>query len=296
VRRILKFAGAVLHHWGILFTGGMFIGAVTLWQNTGHYLSPKVEWMIAAVAVLVACFKAWNEQFERAEALSEHRADDSVIQLGPMPSGFAELEAAIPLEEEPKLSIDVVDARVTTIAHDAFGSYIESGSGAPAPAARPSTRPTIELGFPAVLISFKNHLARPGQQNESFSDVTANIVYEGTDRTEHIDYGNWLEQYTRFVDFRPGETRDLVIAMKNRKTGKVVGLYNQKKIDPRKVRWRSSMRVIHGPEERALPNPPCNVTVTLIASGVTLFSGVYVLDVTDKGEVTFTAADEAVKT
>jgi hypothetical protein len=69
VKRVWKFVQAVAHHWGILTTGGVLIGALALWQNTGHYLSPKVEWVIAGIAVLGACFKAWNEQFERAESL-----------------------------------------------------------------------------------------------------------------------------------------------------------------------------------------------------------------------------------
>jgi hypothetical protein len=267
-----------LHHWGILFTGGIGIGAVSLWQITGHYLSPTLGWVIAAFAVLGACFKAWNEQFERAESLDEPHANDPLGQL-PTPSpALPELESAIPPEKEetPILSIDVVDARVTTITHDAFGSYSEYANG-----------------FPAVVISFKNQLARPGRQNETFTKVTANIAYEGTDRTEHIDYGNWLEEYTRFVDFNPGETHDLVIAKKYREDGKVVGLYNQKKTDPRKSEFHHTTRTIHGPDELLLPSPPCRVTVTLVSREATLFSQTYVLDWIEDGELKFVTADQA---
>jgi hypothetical protein len=32
----LKFLTAVLKHWGVIVTGGMVIGLLSLWQNTGH--------------------------------------------------------------------------------------------------------------------------------------------------------------------------------------------------------------------------------------------------------------------
>jgi hypothetical protein len=83
-------------------------------------------------------------------------------------------------------------------------------------------------GYPAVVMSFKNSPNTIlGQQTESFYEVTANLTYVGEDRAEHIDYGNWLNEYTRYIDFRPGETRDLVIARKKREKGLVLGLYTQ---------------------------------------------------------------------
>src|SRR5262249_11474147 len=66
-KRILEFVKAILHHSGILFTGGFFIGLVNLWQLTGHNVRPAVGWAIAMVALLAACFRAWNEQAQKAE-------------------------------------------------------------------------------------------------------------------------------------------------------------------------------------------------------------------------------------
>lgn len=272
MKRIWKFTRAVLHHWGILFTGGVGIGALGLWQMTGHNLSPKVGWIVGGLAVLAACFKAWNEQYERAESLLPKTPFEPPysIDLSPPPSGLEALKATLEDEEpEPKLTIEVVKSGPTIINHDDFCSFMESPQG-----------------FPAVVMSFKNQLAKPGQQNETLRKVTANLMYEGADRTEHIDYGNWLKHYTRYTDFNPGDTRDLIIAMKERETGEIVGLYNQKTQDPRQMRFRSGW-TIYGPKDRPLPKAPCTVTVTLVSKDITLFSDTYVLNWNEAREFEF---------
>jgi hypothetical protein len=67
MRRFLKFLRAVGKHWGVLVTGGVFVGAVGLWQGTGHPVKPSVYWALAMVGFFIACHKAWNDQLEEAE-------------------------------------------------------------------------------------------------------------------------------------------------------------------------------------------------------------------------------------
>jgi len=260
MKRIWKFVGAVGHHWGILSTGGFLIGVVNLWQNTGHTIAKGIGWLIGVGALLVAFFKAWNEQYERAEALTSETQEPEAFMLPPPPPELEKIDAEFAAEEpKPRLSVEVVRAETTLIGRDNFGSFEE----------RPD-------GSAAVVMSFKNQLAKPGHQNETFRRVTANLTFVGSDRTEHIDYGNWLNEYARYVDFRPGETHTLVIAMHDQGTGEVVGLFNQKTTDPRKGRFRSGYTVF-GPEHRCIPQPPCEVTISLVSGGTTLFSDEYVL-------------------
>lgn len=266
MKRIWKFVRAVLHHWGILITGGVGIGLVSLWQMTGHKLSPQVGWIIGALAALVACFKAWNEQYERAELYSPNPHD--TIELPAAPEELAALDA---LEKEQKaksdLSIEAVNVRLSGIASVRNATFTESREDSP-----------------AILISFKNMPTTPGEQTKSFHRVTANLTYEGADKTEHIDYGNWLDEYTRYVDFRPGETRDLVIATIPSRLGTVVGLYNGKTRNPLRERFRSGF-TLYGPNIRPLPNPPCQVTVTLVSENITLLSERYHLNWTSDGKM-----------
>lgn len=266
MRRIWKFIRAVLHHWGILVTGGVAIGAVSLWQMTGHNLPPTIGWIIGALAVLAAFFKAWNEQYERAES-QLHQSQDRVGAPNLPSQPKSETPDAISQVDEPtpKLTIEVVDIRTTGIAPGDHATLTE-----------------FHQGLPAIVMSFKNKPSTiPGQQTETFYEVTANLTYVGRNRTDHLDYGNWLDEYTRYVDFRPGETRTLVIAMIDRQTDAVVGLYNPKKNNPLKGRIRSGMATLYGPDPRPLPDPPCELTVTLVSDMTTLLNECYQLTWTD---------------
>jgi hypothetical protein len=70
--RIYKFLRAVFDHWGSLVTSGVFIGALAIWQGTGHAVKPVVYWIVAVAGLLIAVFKAWQEQLgEKEKALAE---------------------------------------------------------------------------------------------------------------------------------------------------------------------------------------------------------------------------------
>jgi hypothetical protein len=68
----LDFIWAVRRHWGSLVTGGCFIGVISLWQSTGHYVRPGVYWSIAIIALFVACYKAWAEE-RKAKELAQQQ-------------------------------------------------------------------------------------------------------------------------------------------------------------------------------------------------------------------------------
>jgi hypothetical protein len=246
----------------------------------GHNLSPKIGWIIGALAVLGACFRAWNEQYERAESLAtQHGADPyETIEMPPTPEELKALDALEKEEEaKAKLTIAVVDVRLTAIVTGNHATFTESHEGAP-----------------SIVMSFKNNPSTiPGEQTESFYKVSANLTYVGVDRTEHIDYGNWLDEYTCYVDFKAGETRDLVISTTRRDTGVVVGLYNGKRRNPLKERIRSGMTTLYGPDVRPLPKPPCEVTVTLVSDGTTLLNERYQMNWTDDGKVDIKKVEKA---
>jgi hypothetical protein len=68
LNRLRLFLASVAHSWGTLLTGGFFIAVLGLYQSTGHPVRPLIYWAAALVALFVACFKAWSDQFDVAEA------------------------------------------------------------------------------------------------------------------------------------------------------------------------------------------------------------------------------------
>jgi hypothetical protein len=67
VRRIWQFCQSVLRHWGTLVTGGAIIGGIGIWQGSGNAVNPWVYWTIAIIALVIACFKTWNDQVDIAQ-------------------------------------------------------------------------------------------------------------------------------------------------------------------------------------------------------------------------------------
>lgn len=57
-----NFLRAVARHWASLVTGGIIIGAISIWQGTGHSAPPNAYWAIALGALLISVFKTWNDE------------------------------------------------------------------------------------------------------------------------------------------------------------------------------------------------------------------------------------------
>lgn len=78
LRNLWCFTTAVARHWGRLMTSGFFIAIATLWQGSGHKFLPFVWWLIAAIALFSAFFKAWEAEHDAKE--------DALRRLAPTPS------------------------------------------------------------------------------------------------------------------------------------------------------------------------------------------------------------------
>jgi hypothetical protein len=61
------FVFAVARHWGSLVSGGFLIGVLGIFQGTGHAVPAWVYWLVAIVALFVACFRAWLEERKAKE-------------------------------------------------------------------------------------------------------------------------------------------------------------------------------------------------------------------------------------
>jgi hypothetical protein len=111
MRRVSQFLQAVLKHWGVLVTGGFAIGVLGIWQGTGHPVRPWVYWIVAIVGLLVAFFKAWNDQVnEKEKALTRTEEIQRELEASPNAAdpGLALLRERQKLEAElqPLLEIE----------------------------------------------------------------------------------------------------------------------------------------------------------------------------------------------
>jgi len=64
VKTFLHWLNSVRRHWGSLVTSGTLIGALGIWQGSGHYVRPSVYWSIGTVGLLVASYRTWQEERE----------------------------------------------------------------------------------------------------------------------------------------------------------------------------------------------------------------------------------------
>src|ERR1700739_943903 len=71
MRNIRIFVRDVLGYWGALVTGGVIIGALSIYQNLGHTIAPWVYGSIAVIAIVVASYRAWVFQFVKRQEVEE---------------------------------------------------------------------------------------------------------------------------------------------------------------------------------------------------------------------------------
>jgi hypothetical protein len=65
MRLALKFALGVITYWGTFVTGTALVGAVSIWQTTGHRVAPGVYWVMAGTGLLVGSYKMWKDEYDR---------------------------------------------------------------------------------------------------------------------------------------------------------------------------------------------------------------------------------------
>lgn len=83
LRLLGTFVMAVARHWGSLVTGGIVIGVLGIWQNTGHSINSGVYWGVAIVGLFIAFYKAWLDEHIAKESLlhASHGNTSDWIQL-----------------------------------------------------------------------------------------------------------------------------------------------------------------------------------------------------------------------
>lgn len=76
----LKFADAVRKHWGSIVTSGAIIGALGIWQSTGHFVKPFVYWAIGVIGLLFATYRAWKDQYQEFQT-RDREAQKKEVEL-----------------------------------------------------------------------------------------------------------------------------------------------------------------------------------------------------------------------
>jgi hypothetical protein len=80
-KKLWLYIVSVSKHWGSLVTGGVIIGVIGIWQNTGHPVPVWAYWLVAIVAFFIGSFNAWSEQVEHAEILQKELDNPSKLVL-----------------------------------------------------------------------------------------------------------------------------------------------------------------------------------------------------------------------
>jgi len=76
----MEFFNAVRKHWGSLVTSGSIIGALSIWQGTGHNVKTWLYWVVAIGGFGIACFRTWEDEKGRTEE-QKRRADAIELKL-----------------------------------------------------------------------------------------------------------------------------------------------------------------------------------------------------------------------
>jgi hypothetical protein len=151
--------------------------------------------------------------------------------------------------------IDFVEARMAILSRNGWlkvWDEIPSSSG--------------HLGLIAV---FKNGLKDVGKETPTLRAVTAHMTYtSGEGKQQQIDSGCWLKEYTHFVDFDPGQTQALIIAVEIYENHPPSVLNNPIASIPR---IQSATNAIHSPQLQPIIAQPCRVEIMLVEDNVTVY-------------------------
>ncbi|HEX4077077.1 MAG TPA: hypothetical protein VHX49_16880 [Candidatus Acidoferrales bacterium] len=74
----VRFLKAVLLHWGVIVTSGAFIGAISLWQSTGHFVAPWIYLSVAAVGLLIAFYRTWLVERKQVADLTSQLGSETL--------------------------------------------------------------------------------------------------------------------------------------------------------------------------------------------------------------------------
>jgi|SRR5579864_2436132 len=129
----------------------------------------------------------------------------------------------------------------------------------------------------AFIAVFRNKPAPTGAEGTPAYEVTAHLIYRSRDgKQQIIDFGTWLNEYTHFVDFKPGTSHSLILSSKTRVRGfddKTVYVFdNPASFNPRTRRMRAGI-TIHAPQEKPMLTDCCEVEISLTSKNITVYHG-----------------------
>jgi archaellum component FlaF (FlaF/FlaG flagellin family) len=74
---ILEFIWSIIDNWAGYFTGGVIIAVITIWLTwKGQVMTRKILILISVCFFLMAIYKAWEQQYERADLAVEEQNKD----------------------------------------------------------------------------------------------------------------------------------------------------------------------------------------------------------------------------
>ena len=121
------FGDAVRRQWGTLVTGGAIIGALGIWQGTGHTLPSGVYWVVGVAGLAFSFYRAWLEQHTEVERLRNENDDRK-------PRLRLKLESTLYVYDKEKdltvfvLSAFILNAGAPTVVTGWHGKYIVGSS------------------------------------------------------------------------------------------------------------------------------------------------------------------------
>jgi hypothetical protein len=140
----------------------------------------------------------------------------------------------------------------------------------------------------SLIVEFVNPHRGVGEQTPRAESIVASLEFSWIDRTERllISYGTWLNEYTYYTTFRPGETHKLIIGVKGiRKfadgSTPYMAIENPRKINP--FASRRTNKVIRGTVDKHIPHQDVGYVTVRLADGnsMTLFERVFEYRITE---------------
>jgi hypothetical protein len=145
MRNILTFLNAVRIHWGSLVTGGSIIGVIGTYQGTGHPVAPWIYWSIAVIALIVAFYNAWLDQYRKVKELEATASAHAIV-----PQPATRVDVHISRESEQPTSAP------------RFGVRVENFSGRPS---RGAMRVSVDAKFHV------RHIGGPAATSITFDPI-----------------------------------------------------------------------------------------------------------------------------
>lgn len=134
------------------------------------------------------------------------------------------------------------------------------------------------LGYLAHIVEFRNRQADIGKEGAEAKDVVARLIFTPKNAKRVVNNAAcWLDAATQRTTIKPGEVQKLVVAV-DLKDDSVSTLYNPREFLPAFYSQRLARKYRPAPiEPLRLADMPCDVELTLVCRGRTLYNESYQL-------------------